>query len=261
MSGRELRLWIIIALALCGQPAGAATVTLVADIYCPYNCVPGSDKPGFMIEIAQRALAKGGHAVNYRRLPWTRAVIETRRGVYDGVVAASVDGSAGDFVFPEVPTGVNMNAFLVRKDSSWRYASIESLEQVKLGVVLNYSYETQIDAYVSAHRSDPLRIATEAGDGALAANLRKLKLGQIGALIDDKLVLEFELATSGVSHDYEFAGTLETRSSYIAFTPSKTSSAEYAQLLSEGVTALRSSGELNHILARYGLHDWKSRTE
>jgi len=245
----------IAGLTLAGN-ALAATVTLVADQWCPYNCEPGSERPGFMVEIAKRVLARGGHTVEYKTLPWARAVLETRRGDHDGVIAASRDGSAKDFVFPDLPVANSVNVFLVRHGDPWRYTGPDSLAAVSIGVVLNYSYEHAFDAYLAAHRNDPTRVQTEPGDGALARNLRKLATGKIGTLVENQAVLEYQLAQNGERERFEFAGVLTERASYIAFSPAKPSSGEYARLLSDGIAALRKSGELERILAKYSLRDW-----
>ena len=42
--------------ATCAGTARADEVVLLADAWCPYNCEPGSDTPGFMIEIARELL-------------------------------------------------------------------------------------------------------------------------------------------------------------------------------------------------------------
>lgn len=256
MPKRTGRLASVIAGIAVAVNAPAATVTLVADQWCPYNCEPGSERPGYMVEIAQRALASAGHSVEYKTLPWARAVIETRRGDHDGIIAASRDGSAKDFVFPEQAAGSSINVFLVRRGEAWRYRGVESLAAVRIGVVLDYSYEQAFDQYLAAHRNDSSRVQTEPGDGALLRNLRKLGSGKIGTLIENQAVLEYRLAQLGEREQFEFAGVLTERASYIAFSPAKASSAEYARLLSEGIGTLRRSGELERILAKYNLRDW-----
>ena len=44
----------------------AKTVVLVADEWCPYNCAPNSDKPGYVVEIAELVFAEAGHTVIYK---------------------------------------------------------------------------------------------------------------------------------------------------------------------------------------------------
>lgn len=49
--------------------AYADVITLVADEWCPYNCTPDTDHPGFMIEIAQYAFEHAGHTIVYTTIP------------------------------------------------------------------------------------------------------------------------------------------------------------------------------------------------
>ena len=49
---------IMLAVALLvPMAANAETINIVSDEWCPYNCEPGSDRPGFGIEIAMEAYA------------------------------------------------------------------------------------------------------------------------------------------------------------------------------------------------------------
>ena len=38
-------------------------IILVADEWCPYNCTPGENKQGYIVEIAKHALESEGHKV------------------------------------------------------------------------------------------------------------------------------------------------------------------------------------------------------
>ncbi len=60
--------------ALTPSPVGAETITLAADVWCPFNCNPGGDPPGYMVEVAKAVFEPRGHTVTYRVLPWARAV-------------------------------------------------------------------------------------------------------------------------------------------------------------------------------------------
>jgi len=44
---------------------------------------------------------------------------------------------------------------------------------------------------------------------------------------------------------------------YITFTPRNPGSREYARLIREGIKLMRTTGELNRILARHHLKDWR----
>jgi len=237
-------------------PLQAATITLVADVWCPYNCEPGSDKPGFMIEIAQKVFGEAGHTVDYRNMPWSRAIDESRKGRFDGIIGAAKD-DAPDFIYPGNPLGVSTSVFAVRKGDPWKFTGIDSLAGVAVGTIQDYSYSEEFDAYVAENDKDSSKIQVATGEDALNINIRKLEAKRIGALVEDGYVLEYELGVQGKAGTFDIAGDLGASDLFIAFSPAKPESAGYAKLLGEGVAKLRASGELATILARYGVKDWK----
>lgn len=246
---------LVVLLVLAGG-AQAATISIVADEWCPYNCAPGSEKPGYMIEIAQKVLGEAGHTIDYRNMPWSRAIEEARRGKFDAIVGAA-RGDATDFVFPAARLGVSANVLMVKAGNPWRYTDMASLEAVSLGTIRDYSYGDELDAYVGAHEKDPKRVQVASGDTALETNFKKLEAGRIDVLVEDRNVVEYHLAGSGQSAAFGAAGDLGEDDLFIAFSPANPNASEYAKLLGEGVQKLRASGELAAILAKYGLKDWE----
>jgi polar amino acid transport system substrate-binding protein len=244
------------ALALVLPAAQADTITIVADEWCPYNCVPGSDKPGYMIEIAQKVLGEAGHTIEYSNLPWSRAIEESRRGKFSAIVGAARD-DAPDFVYPGEALGISGSVFAVKKGAGWKYTGIDSLAAVSVGVIQDYSYSDEFDAYAEANAKDSKKIQVATGETALSTNIRKLEAGRIGALLEDRAVLDYQLAQENKAGSVDIAGGLEEAEIFIAFSPANPASKDYAKLLGEGVAKLRASGELGKILARYGLKDWK----
>lgn len=242
------------------SPARAETITIVADSWCPYNCDPSGERPGFMIEIAKKAFEKHGISVEYKIMPWARAIEETRKGKYSAIVGASLQ-DAPDFIFPNISQGWMQNRFYVGKDSPWRYQGGDSLSKISIGVIAGYSYSDEIDGYLKANRNNPKYVQIVSGDNALEMNLGKLMAGRVGAIIEDTHVIRYYLA----SHP-EFTGVTEAGSIknskqshlYIAFSPKHTQSQKYVEILGNEMRYLRASGELGKILARYMIPDWKN---
>lgn len=245
-----------VAMMFAASTAPAATITIVADEWCPYNCEPGSDEPGYMIEIAQKVLGEAGHTIEYRNMPWSRAIEEARKGKFDAIVGAA-EGDAPDFQFPSSSLGVSSNVFLVKKGSAWRYTDMASLDSVSLGTIRDYSYGDELDAYIAQHEKDAKRIQVASGDAALDTNVKKLAAGRVGAIVEDRNVAEYLLADLGQQAEFESAGDLGEDALYIAFSPANPNGKEYARLLAEGVDKMRASGELATLLKKYGLQDWK----
>lgn len=253
-------LFILLCSATLFSPARAAEpITIVADNWCPYNCDPASDHPGFMIEIAQKAFGKHGIAVEYSTMPWTRAIEETRNGKHTAIVGSS-QKDAPDFVFPSISQGWMRNIFYVKKGNAWKYTGIDSLSQVSLGVIADYTYSDQLDAYVQQHTKNMKYIQVISGEDALNINIRKLLAGRIGALIEGKLVMGYTLAQKNLTDQIEEAGSLESSNQdhlFIAFSPKNPNAKKYADILSRETKAMRASGELKEILARYNVADWQ----
>jgi polar amino acid transport system substrate-binding protein len=251
---------LLLFLACAAGIAKADTITLCADAWCPYNCEPGSDAPGYMIEIAAKVFGKAGHVVDYRQMPWTRALVEARSGKVNAVVGAGI-GDTPDFIFPENSLGTMNNTFWIRKGDTWRFSGIDSLKKVRLGVIQDYDYSKLVTEYIRDNKdSDQVQLLTT--DTALEQNLKKLLAKRIDVIVEDENVLRNKAREMGVSDKIVQAGfcekVAERQKLYIAFSPTHQKSKEYAQLLSSGIATLRDSGELAAILVKYGLGDWET---
>jgi polar amino acid transport system substrate-binding protein len=246
------------AVLLASAPARAETITLVADEWCPYNCAPGDAQPGFLIEIARRVFEPAGFGVDYKIVPWARAIRDARAGRYTAIVGA-IRSEVPDFVFPEgaaFPSGTH--AF-VRSGSDWRYAGHESLDGVSVGVILDYSYGDETDRYLQRHRANEKQVQVATGADALEKNIAKLLQGRVAVLLENPAVMQFFLARSARKDVVVPAGVLEDTEVSIAFAPGEAHARDHAAVLSEGVRRLRASGELAEILGRYGVTPLPSR--
>lgn len=251
--------------ALCGLsvPAHAETIVLAADEWCPYNCDPASDKPGFMVEIAREALGRHGITVEYVTVPWARAIEDTRQNKYAGIIGAYY-GDAEDFIYPEVPQGRSDMTFYVKKDSAWNFTKDADLDAISLGVIADYSYSVALDAYIEQYKTDSKRVQSVSGDDALQANMQKVLHGRIGALIEDKQVMDYTLSApemATIRAGIREAGLLPSPDDgngiiFIAFSPNNPHAKKYAQILSDETKAMRKSGKLKELLDHYGVQDF-----
>lgn len=240
--------------------AQTETITLVADGWCPYNCEPNSDRPGYIVELAKTAFAKHNITVKYSNLPWARAIEETRQGKYDGIIGAYYS-DAPDFIFPANPQGICKFSFFVKNDDPWKYDGIPSLENRALGVINDYSYSKKLDQYINDNKNDPTRVQILSGDNALDSNVKKLLAGRINTFIEDTKVISYYLSPPEYEEVREAivkAGSLPDNddgngSIYIAFNPNHPKSKYYADLLSEETARMRENGELDAILSKYGI--------
>lgn len=236
----------------------ADVITLRADEWCPYNCQPDSQNPGFVVEIAKEVFSKAGHTVEYKLLPWKRTLQQVIDGTYVGAIGTgATDAKERGLIIPSVEQGYSGNVFVTKKENPWKYEGVESLASVKIGIISGYSYGEKIDKYIESAKDKPDMVQIVSGDDALTINLKKLDAGKIDVVIDDKAVLMLKIRELGMQDKIKIAGEDEAAPIYIGFSPKNPKSKEYAELLAKGTEELRKSGKLKEILAKYGLEDWK----
>lgn len=250
-------LGILVALApllLVGSVKAAEPIRLRADAWCPYNCDPKADRPGYMIEIMRHVFADGG--IDYQLLPWSRAVEEARAGRIEAVAGATAADGAG-LVFGKQAIGLSTNVIVTRRGGPWRYTGLKSLDGKRLAAVKDYSYGEEMDKYIQAHATDSNRLELASGDDVTDQNLKKLLTGRVDAMVEDVNVVGFALAAQGIDNLVDIQPLNEGTPLFVAFAPGPKAAAR-AATLDEGIRSLRRSGELSHIMARYGLGDWQA---
>jgi polar amino acid transport system substrate-binding protein len=242
----------------------ADTIIIAADQWCPYNCEPESEKPGFMVETAITIFKEQGHEVKYVIRPWKRAQKEVIEGLIHGLIASTPQNSIGlNLEYPRIEQARMNNCFFTLKDSSWSFDGTDSLKKVKLGIIQGYNYGSEIQSYVDKNINNQWMIQNIAGEKALERNIKKLIKKRVTAVLEDKSVFRYTANQLGVFDQLRFAGNdgtaPESNNLYIAFTPLTVNqkSKNYAEILLRGMEQLRSTGKLRNILAKYGLSDWR----
>ena len=246
---------LALLLSLGSSLAEDKKVSLRADEWFPYNGVPGSNLQGFMIDIATEAFKEKGYTVEYETMPWTRAVAEGRKGKIDGIVGA-LKGDAPDFIYPELEQGISSSSFWVKNDNPWRFAGVDSLKNICLGVIKDYSYGQEMDAYIKLHLEEPNLIQSVFGEDALNQNIRKTIKGRINTFVEDVMVCQAELKNSKFTGQLISAGIISTDKIFVAFSPNKEISKIYAKIVGDAMISFRESGKLQQILSKYGIEDW-----
>jgi len=247
---------VLLFLVLCQLPVAAATLSVRADEWMPYNGNARDAKPGYMVEVLRAIFEPQGITVDYQTMPWTRSITETKKGEYDAVIGADRQEAVG-FVLPAEAMGVNSSSFFVKSGNSWTYNGIPSLEKVKLGVIDGYSYSEGMTEYVQAKKNTD-RVFVTSGDDALTKLIKMLQAGRIEAIIENPVVMVHALKGSGMSAQIVNAGNMGIKDElFVAFSPARPSSAGYARKFDDGLRQLRKDGKLKEIMNKYGLNDWK----
>lgn len=250
---------VAFCLFLCAcVPARAETIILAADVWCPYTCEQG----GYMVDIATEIFAAGGVKVEYRIMPWAKAIDEARAGRIDGIIGAT-HADAKDFIFPQSLQGISDMRFWVQRDSGWSYDGPDSLEGQRLGIVADYAYSKTLDEYIRAHADNASIIQPVKGEDSLLENLNKLKRGELDVVAEDDNVVNYFLISQSADFPIKSAGSVVGADAisdnflYVALSPANPKSARYAAMLDAGMDTLRATGELQKILDLYHVNDWR----
>lgn len=242
------------ATMLLATPASAGTVRLLADEWCPYNCAPDAEKPGFMVEIAREALGLAGHDVVYEAVGWRRALHLVEAGEADGVIGAVPDEAVGFVYGPAL--GTYSDSAAVRRGEAFDLDAPEALQGRVLGLIGGYDYEGAVAAYAERHGDDDRLVQYATGEAPLEQNMRKLDAGRLDVVADVEAVLSHAVARLGLSERIEVLGGARREYVYIAFSPALATSPGYARDLAAGLEQMRESGRLGEIMRSYGLAVW-----
>lgn len=248
---------ICLLILTIASSAVAETITIVADQWPPFNAEPNSEAEGYMVDIARAVFEARGMTVEYKNVPWKRAIAGTQEGTYTGAIGASKTDAEG-FVFPDEELARNTLAFYVKKGNPWRFHGLDSIKEITLGTIGGYDYRQWLNEYIEANQDNSDKVQILLGDAPLPRNLEKLLAGRIDVVVDNEPAIRSAAKQIGVLDQIEPAGYGEEPSyCYIAFSPALPESPQYAQMLSDGIAELRANGTLQAILDKYGLIDWQ----
>ena len=232
--------------------ARAETLTLRSDYWCPYNCTPGGEPPGYMIEIARKVFEPAGYTIDYQLMPYDEAIEAARKGEITAVVGAARK-DAPDLAFTASSQGTTTYAFASAKGSGFVYKGVESLKGIRLGAIQDYTYDAAIDAHIAAGEG----VTLVSGDTATRDLVQLLADRKVDVIIEGDAVLDYTIAEMGMTNLFDLFVASEGAPVYIAFSPAHPKVAELVTLLDKGVADLRTSGELAKIMRRYGKKDWQ----
>lgn len=179
------------ALAGALQPALAAppTIHLASLEWLPY-AGHGLPQGGMSAAVASAVTARFGYGIKIDYLPWKRAMQEGGGDPdFSGYFPAYYTPERARQCYFSAPMGRSTLGFAVLVDAPLRWRTLDDLAPNKLGVVLGYSNGEAFDAMVTQGK---LSIDPSVSD---LVNLKKLLAGRVRAVVIDKAVLRYLLAT------------------------------------------------------------------
>lgn len=229
---------------------------LKSDPWCPFNCEDKAKNLGIVVDIAKTILEKKGYKVDYQNVNFARALKETRSGENDGIAGCGKE-DAPDFIFPEVPQTETTYNYFALSESKFNYKNISSVAGHKIGVINSYSYDKETTDEIQ--KKNPSFVVVS-GDAGLAQLIKMLDSKHIDAIVESGAVFSNYLIDKKIDiKKYKFVGApvQEPQQLFICLSPKLAKSKEIAKLITDGMKELKKSGELNKIIQKYNLKEWK----
>lgn len=256
VSLRALCLVFGIFCAGSGIRAEENIIRIAADPWCPFNCQPGGEHQGFMIDIAREALALNGYELRYAVVNWARAKFEVQNGQLEGLVGISKSPKSEKvYRFPKTVLGRSQICFFRPENSQWSYSGVPSLEGIRFGWINDYGYGNTpgLDEWVR-EKQGTYNVVTISGQDAHSRLFSLMRTNRIDTFAEDRNVIAYELKKAGLLGQIRVAGCVSSVDSvYVAFNKDHQNGEAWAAALDQGVKVLDERGDLDKILHHYGL--------
>lgn len=202
---------------------------------------------GGVVEIVRTIMAKLGHTVDIRVLPWTRAMQMVASGKADGIFTAYRNAEREKFLeYSEEVLFAQEIYFYKKRGNPLDFDGyIASIRDARIGIVSTISYGQVFDRYRRFIRLDKAN--------QLAHNFGKLVKGRIDLLPSTYYVAEYTIDRMNIADQVErLPQMIESLPSFLAFTRKRDLHALRLEF-DDQLRQLKSSGEYEQILRKHGL--------
>lgn len=255
--------------------------------FCPLHCIGNngeidSNHPGVVVEIYQKIFGDAGYQTVFVVLPFNRGMAEVSEGRLNAISGPlQFSGAAlqdkirqwprigplyARLIYPEQTIGTHHSScFFIRSDFEWSYGGESSLENQRLGIANAHDYGPEMNAYIeSALRGKNNHLIEKlSGQNLFLRNLKKLATNRVDISLIDRISGYHAIKIAEDTGEIP-AGSVKlanctgsAQNLYLGFsdqTPER--SKHLARIFDEGIVGIRKSGELKHLLDKYGLKDW-----
>lgn len=232
-------------------------LVLAGDYWCPYNCHPDDDNPGYLVELLQRALYIYRIDVEYRIMPWSDALRLAELGEIDGVFGiSSVNGRK--LVTTRLPLEYSSTHAFTRNETEWVYDGVNSLRGRKVGIIMDYIVDEKINHYIGINY--PINTSgflMQEGENAVIESIADLIDGDTDVYLEDKRVVNRYVNENGLDIYIRDAGSVSTEKLpvYIAFSQELPLVKRYLEYFTEGMASIKATGELEDLRRKYKMEE------
>lgn len=236
---------LAVLLAASHACAGPTVVVGAEDDWAPYSSAPQQHAQGFAVDVVREAFALAGVTAEFRALPYSRCMAETRSGqltaCFDAVPNSLIKPL---YLWPRRPLfSTRMNIY-ARLGSSQRGLRAKDLEGHTVGVQRDYEYGEEFDVNTRIRRRVVDR--NEYGFRMLMAD----RIEYMAA--EERIALAlFRSKPDEFAGRFTLVGTVATPDLFIAFSKTAPGSREMLARFNQGYDKLFNSPRYKQIEARW----------
>ncbi|SFG45139.1 amino acid ABC transporter substrate-binding protein, PAAT family [Duganella sp. CF458] len=236
---------LAVLLAASHACAGPTVVVGAEDDWAPYSSAPQQHAQGFAVDVVREAFALAGVKVEFRALPYSRCMAETRSGqltaCFDAVPNSLIRPL---YLWPRMPLfSTRMNIY-ARAGSRQRGLRTKDLEGHTVGVQRDYEYGEEFDVNTRIRR----RVVDKNEYG-----FRMLMADRIEYMAAEERIANalFRSKPGEFAGRFTLVGTVATPDLFIAFSKTAPDSREMLARFNEGYDKLLNSPRYRQIEDRW----------
>jgi polar amino acid transport system substrate-binding protein len=223
----------------------ARTLTAAQDPWPPFVTTDAS-MPGISVELLTEAMKTQGYDVEFKIMPWARALDSVSKGTIDLLPATWYTDARTEYLRYSNPYISNQLAFIKRADDNFQFSELSDLEGKVVGIVRGYGYG---DAFLDAtHFDKPVA-------NNLTANLKKVLAGRVDLTLEDKIVAQSVMQEQGLDRN-QFAFSdqaLSTNPLHVTSGKANPDSQVFINAYNKGLETIKANGTFEKILKKYGV--------
>ncbi|MBU6955037.1 transporter substrate-binding domain-containing protein [Hahella sp. HN01] len=234
----------LILTMLVAFSAQAETVTAAQDPWPPF-IQEGSD-PGISIALLKAAMEKEGYTVDFKILPWKRALNDVINGNIDILPGAWFTEERAKVLNYSNYYAQNSIKFIKRKGDPFEFNGLDSLSGKKVGIVSGYGYGDEFTHATNFSRPEA---------GTIEANVKKRLSDRVDLTLEDEIVAKSVMKDAGIDlGSVEFtSNALSVNDLHVATGKANSQGQKIIEAYNRGLAAIKADGTYDKILADYGV--------
>lgn len=212
----------------------------------------GKTLTGGVIELIRQAFAEVSYEVDFTALPYARAVALAEEGALDGCGMLNA-GTSTVLQLSHQPITQLVQTFYVRASDNWTFDAVDSLKGRRAVTVSSYNYRAISPSYQDFLERDTNVTMISSSSDYLERIIKMITSGRVDLFNESRVVMEHKLEKLKMIGRLKPAGVLGAPLAiYLGFRPGLEGS-QMRDRFNQGWVKLRDSGELDTIMAQFGM--------